>query len=163
MNVVEADIAQRFELLANRRHRTHELEGVEHRHVEDLGDALAFVLDFERVAIVALAAADFAGDVNVRQEVHLDADNAVALACLAAAALDVEGKAAGPLAAHSGLGQLREEFADWREEAGIGRGIGSRRAPDGALIDVDDLVEMFDAVESFDRAGPLAAATEFLG
>src|SRR5580698_2509538 len=108
MDVVEADVAQRFELLADRWHRSHELDAVEHRHIEDFGDALAFVLNLERVAIVALAAAYFAGDINVRQEVHFDADDAVALASLAAAALDVEGETAGTVAAHSGLGKLRK-------------------------------------------------------
>src|SRR5665213_148005 len=110
MDVVEADIAQGFELLPDRRHRAHELERVEHRHVQDLGDTLALVLDFERVAIVTLAGANFAGDINVGQEVHLNPDDAVTLAGLTASALNVEGKTAGPITAHPSFGQLREEF-----------------------------------------------------
>src|ERR1700675_963544 len=112
MDVVETDVTQSFEFLTYRRYRSHELKGVEHRHVEDLGDALALVLDFERVAIVALARADFAGDIYVGQEVHLDADDAVALAGLAASALDVEGETPGSVTAHPRLGKLRKQFAN---------------------------------------------------
>ena len=56
---------------------------------------LPLVADLQRLAVVALALADVAGDVDVGQEVHLDLDDAVALAGLAAAALDVEAEAAG--------------------------------------------------------------------
>jgi len=43
--------------------------------------------------------------------VHLDLDDAVALAGLAAPALDVEGKPPGLVATRLGLGQAREPFA----------------------------------------------------
>jgi hypothetical protein len=66
------------------------------RHVEHVGDRLALEQHLQRLAVVALALAHLAGDVDVGQEVHLDLDDAVALAGLAAAALDVEGEAAGP-------------------------------------------------------------------
>jgi hypothetical protein len=49
-------------------------------------DGLALVADLQRLAVVALAVADVAGHVDVRQEVHLHLDQAVALAGLAAAA-----------------------------------------------------------------------------
>jgi hypothetical protein len=98
--------------------------------------------DVERLAVVALALADVAGDVDVRQEVHLDLDDAVALAGLAAAALDVEREAARLVAACLGFRQAGEPFADRREGAGIGRRVGARRAADRRLVDVDDLVDM---------------------
>src|ERR1700722_19194764 len=162
MNVVQADVAQGFQLLANRRYRSHEFEGVEHRHVEDFRDALALVLDFERVTVVALAAANLAGDVNVGQKMHLDADNTVALAGFAASALDVERKAARSVAAHPRIRQLREELTDRCEESGVGRGIRSRRAADRTLIDMDNLVEVLHAIEALDRPRAFAAAAEFL-
>ena len=99
----------------------------------------------QRLAVVALAVADVAGDVDVGQEVHLDLDDAVALAGLAAPALDVEGEAAGLVAARLGLGQAGEPVADRREGAGVGGGVGARRAADRRLVDVDDLVEMLEA------------------
>jgi hypothetical protein len=70
--------------------RLEELDALLDRHVEHVGDRLALELDLQRLAVVALALADVAGDVDVGQEVHLDLDDAVALAGLAAPALDVE-------------------------------------------------------------------------
>ena len=46
------------------------------RHLQDLGDVLALVVDLERLAVVALALAHLARDVDVGQEVHLDLDDA---------------------------------------------------------------------------------------
>ena len=99
-------------------------------HVEHVGDGLVLELDLERLAVVALALAHIAGDVDVGQEVHLDLDDAVALAGFAAAALDVEGEAARLVAARLGFGQAGEPFADGREGAGVGRRVGARRAAD---------------------------------
>ena len=113
---------------------------------------LALEQDFQRLAVVALALADVAGDVDVGQEVHLDLDDAVALAGLAAAALDVEGEAPGLVAARLGFGQAGEPFADRRERAGIGRGVRARRAADRRLVDVDDLVDMLQPLDAVVRA-----------
>ena len=121
---------------------------------------LALERDLERLAVVALALADVAGDVDVGQEVHLDLDDAVALAGLAAAALDVEGEAARLVAARLGLGQAGEPVADRREGAGIGRRVGARRAADRRLVDVDDLVEVFEPLDAVVRGRGLAGAVE---
>ena len=67
------------------------------------------VAHLERLAVVALAAADVAGDEHVGQEMHLDLDQAAALAGLAAAAFDVEREAARLVAARARLGQHREQ------------------------------------------------------
>ena len=114
----------------------------------------------QRFAVVALALADVAGDVDVGQKVHLDLDDAVALAGLAAAALDVEREAAGLVAARLGFRQAGEPFADRRERAGIGRRVRARRAADRRLVDVDDLVEMLDAFDAVVRGGGLAGIVE---
>src|SRR3546814_1550973 len=59
----------------------------------------ALVLHFQRLAVVACAMVDVARHVDVGEEVHLDLDHAVALAGLAASALDVEAEAARAVAA----------------------------------------------------------------
>src|SRR5215469_17660245 len=99
MDIVEADADQRLERVSHARDRLEELGGFLDGHVEHVGDALALEQDLERLAIVALALADVAGDVDIRQKVHLDLDDAVALAGLAAAAFDVEGETSGLVAA----------------------------------------------------------------
>src|SRR3546814_15117928 len=61
--------------------------------VQNVGDGLALERHLQRLAVVALAVAHVAGDVDIRQEVHLDLQHAVALTGLAPPALDVEGEA----------------------------------------------------------------------
>ena len=91
---------------------------------------------------------------------HLYLDYAVALAGFAAAALDVEGEAAGAVTVYLGVGGLGKEGADVVEDAGIGRGVGARRASDRRLVDADDLVEVFDAVDALMRSGTGVRAVE---
>ena len=116
--------------------------------------------DLERLAIVALALAHLARHVDVRQEVHLDLHEAVALTRLAAAALHVEREASRPIAANLRLGQLGEELANRREESGVRRRIRARRATDRTLVDVDDLVDVLEARDARVRAGNHARAIE---
>ena len=80
-------------------------------------------LDLQRLAVVAAALAGVAGDVDVGQEVHLDLQQSVALAGLAAAALHVEAEAAGLVAARAAFRQFGEPVADRREQVGVSRGI----------------------------------------
>ena len=117
----------------------------------------------EGFLVVAASVADLAEDVDVGKEVHLDAALAVALAGLAAAALDVEGEAAGLVAALARLRELGEEVADGGEDAGVGGRVGTRGAADGRLVDLDDFVELVDAGDLAVLAGLFARAVEFLG
>ena len=55
--------------------------------------------------VVAASAAHIAGDIDIGQEIHFDALQAVALAGLAAAAFYVETEAAGFVAALARFGQ----------------------------------------------------------
>ena len=114
---------------------------------------LALVLHLQRLAVVARALADLARDVDIRQEVHLDLDDAVALAGLAAPALDVEGEAARLVAAQLGFRQSGEEVADLGEDAGVGGRVGARGAADGRLVDVDHLVQVL-ACPAISRTAP---------
>ena len=145
LDVVQADVVEGLELAVDRRDVLEERQRLVDRHVQHLGDVLALVVDLQRLAVVALALADLALDVDVGQEVHLDLDDAVALARLAAAALDVEAEAARLVAAHLRLGRLGEHLADLVEDAGVGGRVGARRAADGGLVDLDDLVDVLDA------------------
>ena len=94
-------------------------------------DGLSLVEHFQRLAVVTLAVADIAMHIQVGQKVHFHLDHAVALASLAAPALDVEGEAPRPVGTRTGFGQPGKEIADRRHHAGIGRRIGTRRSADG--------------------------------
>ncbi len=146
-DVTQADVDQRGELFLHHRHRVEEHGGVLHRHLQHVADGLALVVHLQRLAVVARAVADVARHVDIRQEVHLDLDHAIALAGLAAPALDVEGKAPRAVAARARFRYAGEEFADRCEKPRIRGRVGARRASDRALVDVDHLVEEFQAVD----------------
>ena len=160
LDIAEADALQRLHLRADRRHRAEEVHRLFHRHVEYIGDRLVLEGDLQRLAVVALALADVALDIDIRQEMHLDLEHAVALAGLAAPALDVEREAPRPVAARAGFGQAGEPVADRAEGGGIGRRVGARRPPDRRLVDIDDLVEMLQPVDAAMGAGHGARAVE---
>ena len=63
--------------------RAEEIGALVDRHVEHIGDALAAEQYLQGLAVVAPALADVALDIDVRQKVHLDLDDAVALTGLA--------------------------------------------------------------------------------
>src|SRR2546428_10519725 len=136
MDVAESDVVQGAQLHLARRNVREEPERFLDGHLENVGDRLALVVDLERLAVVALAPAHLAGDVDVRQELHLDLDDPVAGARLTPTALDVEGEATGGVAAEARLGNGCEQLADRRGEApGRCRGP-KRRTADRRLVDV---------------------------
>ena len=147
MDIAEADAFQRLHLVAHRGHCAKKFRSLRHGQIEDVGDRLVLELDLERLAIIALAVAGIAGDIDIGKKMHLDLDDPIALAGLAAPALDVEGEAAGLIAARFGLREAGKPIADRGEGAGIGRGIRARRASDRRLVDVDDLVEKFEPID----------------
>ena len=91
---------------------------------------------------------------------HLHLDDAIALTSLTATTLYVEREATGLVAASACLGDAGEQVANGREQAGIGGRVGARCAADGALVDVDDLVEVLHAVNGPGRRGMQMRAVE---
>ena len=124
-----------------------DLQRLVHGQVEHVGHGEAVVLHGERRLVEAPPVADLAGHVDVGQEVHLDPLHPVALAGLAAAPLHVEGEAPRGVAVHPRLGQEGEEVADEVEELRVGGRVRARGPPDRALVDVDDLVDLAEAVD----------------
>src|SRR5688500_229213 len=114
VDVSEPDVVERLELVLDVGHGREELERFGDGHLQDVGDRLALEVDLERLAVVALALAHLAGDVDVWQELHLDLEDPVALAVLAATALDVEREAAWRVAADARLGHAGAELHDRR-------------------------------------------------
>ena len=166
-DVAQAHVQQGLELARNRRHGAEEAVRVLHRHVQHLVDVAALVEDLQRLAVVALASAGVARHVDVGQEMHLHLQHAVALAGLAATATGrgchVEAEAARAIPALACGGHLGEQFADGREQARVGGRVAARRAADGALVHVDDLVEGLQALDAVVRRGLHVAAVELAG
>ena len=97
--------------------------------------------------------ADLTGYVNVRQEVHLDFHQAVAAAGFTPAALDVEAEPSRPVAPDFRLVGGREQIPDIVEQPCVSGGVAPGGSADGALVDVDDLVQIRHAVDAVAEAG----------
>src|SRR6202046_4537128 len=91
MNVAEANVNQRLQLLLDLRNVFENRQRVEDRHFQQVGDGGAVFLPRQRLVVVAASAADLAEHVNIGQKIHLDAALALALASLATSAGNVEG------------------------------------------------------------------------
>src|SRR5947208_3931425 len=163
MDVSEADVVQRLELLPNAGLILEKVQGVFDRELEHVGDALAAETDFQCLSIVALSFAHLTRHVDVGEKVHLDLHETIALTRLTTPSLHVEGEASRPVTANLRLWQLREQLADRREQARIGRRIGSRRPTDGTLVDVDDLIDVLEPNDPFVRAWNDARSIEVAG
>ena len=163
LHVAQAHVPHGLQLAADLEDGVEELQRFVHGHLEDLVDVLPLVAHLEGLAVVAMALADLAGHVHVGQEVHLDLDDAVAGARLAAPALDVEGKAVGLVAPGLGVGRLGEHVADHVEQAGVGGRVRARRAADGGLVNGDDLVQLLHAVDAVVGARPQPRAVQRVG
>jgi hypothetical protein len=136
MDVAEADVIEGLQLAAHGGDGREDVERLGHGHLQDVGDRSAAIVDLERFAVVALALADLARHVDVRQELHLDLQDAVTLAVLAATALDVEAEPARAVAPDACLGHAGEQLADGTEQSRVRGRVGARRAADGALVDL---------------------------
>ena len=160
LDIAEADVHQRLDLIPQAGQVLEKLKRLVAGHFQHVGNAGALVVNLQRLAVIALALADVAGHVHVRQEVHFDLDQAVAAARLTAAALGVEGKAAWTVAPKLGVLRGGVEVPDVVEQAGIGGRIGARSAADGALVDADHLVELFDPLKAIMPTGTNAGVVQ---
>ena len=145
MNVAKAHFLQRLQLAQNfimvRKERYRFIDG----HIQHIGNIFPLVPHFQGFAIVAGAVAHFAGHIDIGQKLHFDLDDAIAVASLAAAAFDIEAETPRLVASHLRLGGLAVELADVIENAGIGGRVRPRRAADGLLVDVNDLIHILHA------------------
>ena len=112
-----------------------ELDGAIDGHVQNVVDVHPFIFHLQDVLLETFAVAGFTLQHEVRHELHLHLDRALALALFAASAFGVEGEPGG---GHLHLFRqwlCRHEFSDFIVRLDVGDGIGARTAPDGVLVD----------------------------
>jgi hypothetical protein len=104
-----------------------EIKRFGHSHIQHLGDIFALVADFQSFVIVALTLALFAGNIDVREKMHLYFLDPVAAAGFTPSAFDIKGKTTGSVAADFGLFQIGEQIANMGKGSGVSRRIGAGR------------------------------------
>ena len=92
---------------------------------------------------------------------HFDFHQTVAAAGLAPAALDIEGKPAGGIAPHLGICRRGKQIPDIVKEPCIGGRVGAGCSADGALVNVDDLVQIFHPLHTAAGTGAGVGVVQF--
>src|SRR5919197_653069 len=95
----------------------------------------------------ACALALRAGDENIREKLHLHLLETTALAGFAAPAGGVEGERAGAKTPRLGVWRGGKQASDMVVGFDVGYRIGAWRAPNGRLIDHDDLVNQVASLD----------------
>jgi len=120
-----------------------------HRQIQDFGNVQVLETHLQGLAVKARPVAHIAGYIHIRQELHFNTQLPLPLAGLAATTVYIEGETPWFVPAHLALRHFGEQGADMVKQTSVSRWVGARRAPDGRLVDVDDLVQVlqpFDAV-----------------
>ena len=131
--------------MCDRRHRVEKLDCFIDLHLQDFSDVSILPGDGQRFLIEACAVAHLAGDLDVRQERHLDCAQSLSGAGFAAAALVVEGEASHAVTSSLAFIRACKERADFVKEADVGGGTRSRRLADGGLIHFQNTRHRFAA------------------
>ena len=126
--VGKTHIVQCLDLSPDSRNIFKKCQSLLHGHIQDVIDTLALIVDIQCLAVIALAVADFARNIDIRKKMHLDLPDTVSLAGLAASALHIKGKSSFLITTHLRIDRAREQIADHVKYSGIGGGIRSRRA-----------------------------------
>ena len=88
--IAQTNIVQRLQLIEDGRYFREKAHRLFHRHVQYFGDILAFIMDLQRLAIVALALTHLAGHIHIRQEVHFNFYDALTLTGFAPSAFHIQ-------------------------------------------------------------------------
>ena len=104
------------------------LQRLLHRHIQHVVNVLSFIFYLQSLPVVPLSMADLTGHIHIRQEMHLNLQDAVAAAGFAASALYV--KAEAPLLVAPGFGVRGggKQIPDLVKHPCVGSRIGARGA-----------------------------------
>ena len=143
LDIAQSHFLDNLNLIQYLGHILEELHRTVDGHIQHIGNGLAFKAHFQRLAVIAFAVAHLARHIHIRQEIHLNAFVAVALASLAASATDVEGEASRLISTYLRFGQADKQIADIGKHTGISGRIGTRRSSQRRLVHIHHLVYIF--------------------
>ncbi len=134
------------------------LENLVNRLFERLGDGPPAVTDGEHVGLEASTAATRANERHVREKLHFDRLGSFARARFAATPRYVERKMRRSEITSARVGLGGEPAPEHVPGLGVRRGVASRRATEGRLIDQRDLGERASALDAVVLAGRIDVA-----
>src|SRR5678815_3822806 len=145
MDVAKAHIVQRVQLLIDARLILEECECVLDGEIEHISNGKTAESHLQCLAIVSLPFAHVTRHIDIGKEMHLDFHETISFARLTTSTFHVEREATRTISANLRFRHFSEKLANRREESRICRRIGARSSTNRTLIDVDDLVDVFES------------------
>ena len=142
-DIAKSYIDQGIKIPCDPRIRFEEISGLFNGHIKDIRHSLPVIGDFQRFPVVPFAMAYFTIHIDIGKEIHFDFQGAVAMACFASPAFDIERESAGAISAHLGLRCLGKKLAYLIPYTGICGRIRTRCAANRVLVHVDDFPHLF--------------------
>ena len=122
-------------------------EGLIDRHVQDIRDIFVLVENLQDFRPKSFPFAGLTGDDDILQKLHVEHLKSGSLAGLTAASLGVEGEVAWFEAVPLGFPGAGKEIPDLTEDLDIGGRVGPEALSDGRLVDEDEVVDLFKALD----------------
>ena len=127
---------------------TKKLQGFGNGKIQNIGQTPALIADLQHLVAETSTLTLGAGDVHVREKLHLDFFKALAFARLAASALNVEREGTRRIAPDPRQFGLRQEPPHRVKRLGIGEQVGARSSANGRLIDKNNVGQLVAAQNS---------------
>ena len=147
-DVPQSHVIQCLYLPGDRGYIFKELKSLLHGHIQHIVDVLSLVLHVQGLTVIPFAAAYLAGHIYIRQEMHLNLDNAVSAARFTPAALYVKAEPSFAVPLCLGVRSGGEQVPYKVEYACVGSRVGPGSTPDGRLVDVDNLIQLLHALDA---------------
>ena len=139
-DIGKSHVIERLNLPVDRRNIFKKLQCLFHRHIQDIIDALALIFYLQGLTVIPFAAADLAGHINIRKEMHLNLNDTVTGAGLAPSALYIKAETAFIISSGLGVRGGCKKVTNQVKCTGIGRRIGSGCPSNRGLVNGNDLI-----------------------
>ena len=100
--------------------------------------------------IIAASSAGLTGDMNIREKMHLNLLDSIALTGITTPLFRVKTKMSDFVSSSTCFECLSEDFSYFRKDSRIRRWIRARSFSDRHLVDYDDLVKLFKSCDGTD-------------
>ena len=146
-DISQAHIGQRLERRYHLFVIFEKLQGLVHRHGQNVVNAAPPVTDIQYVGFEALSFAIRTQNEHIGKKLHFHLFETFALAGFAASTGHIKGEVTGTEIAGLRCGGICQQPANRIQGFGVGQRIGPRGAADGPLVDQHDIINMIHSLD----------------
>src|SRR5699024_432792 len=130
-----------------------EFQSLFYCHIQNIIDTFPFVFYLKGFPAIPFSMAHLTGDIYIRKEMHLNFQDSVTAAGLAPAALYIKAESALFIASGFCIRSSGKQVPDLVKNSCISCRIRTRGTPDRGLVNIDHLVKLLYAFNTFMFAG----------